>query len=221
MGDLNQKSFLEKYAHLAKGPVLEIGSRDYGNTPDYRGYFPGQKYVGVDLSAGKGVDRVVDLAGDIIQVSSELGGINFSNIICFSVLEHCRNVFKMASNMERLLEKGGHLFISVPFSWEYHAFPDDYWRFTPNGIRALFPEVDFPEEDVWISTSNVGQLQPLKDNEFFKIDLAPGVGIQKKRYGFFSGVLIKMMKSLHILDPLLKNIYVLPPVNVNMVGTRR
>ena len=127
----------------------------------------------------------------------------------------------MAKNLEALLEKGGHLFISAPFSWEYHAFPDDYWRFTPSGIRALFQDIEFLEDKLWISTSNVGEINPVTDNEFFKIDLAPKVGIQKKRYSFLAGVLIKILKGLSILDPVLKHIYVLPPVNVNMIGVKK
>ena len=221
MGDLNQQAFLQKYAGLAEGPILEIGSKDYGNTPDYRVFFPGKEYVGADMSAGKGVDLVVDLSGDPAQVSAKVGGRKFRTIICFSVLEHCRDVFGVARNLEALLEKGGHLFISAPFSWEYHAFPDDYWRFTPSGIRTLFPGVHFPGEKLFMSTSNVGEMKPVLDDEYFKIDLAPKAGIQKKRYGVFAGVLIKILKSVSALNPLLKHIYVLPPVNINMIGVKK
>ena len=221
MGDLNQKAFLQKYAGLVEGPILEIGSKDYGNTPDYREFFPDKEYIGADLFAGKGVDLVMDLSSSAEEVSSKAGGRKFKTIICFSVLEHCKDVFGVAKNLENLLEKDGLLFVSVPFSWEYHAFPDDYWRFTPSGIRTLFPDVEFPDDRLWISTSNIGEMKLVTDSEFFKIDLAPNVGIKKKRYSFFTGTLIKVLKSLSILDPVLKHIYLLPPVNVNMIGVKK
>lgn len=32
MGDMNQLLFAKSYVHLVKGPILEVGSRDYGTT---------------------------------------------------------------------------------------------------------------------------------------------------------------------------------------------
>lgn len=40
MGDKNQLLFAESYAHLVKGPILEVGSHDYGTTQDFRSLFP-------------------------------------------------------------------------------------------------------------------------------------------------------------------------------------
>ena len=36
MGDVNDEIFIQKYAADLKGPYLEVGSKDYGNTQDIK-----------------------------------------------------------------------------------------------------------------------------------------------------------------------------------------
>ena len=220
MGDLNQVEYLKRNAHLVRGPILEIGSKDYGNTPDYRSIFSGKQYVGVDLEEGKGVDAVIDVSSDYETMISKLEIRKFNTIICFSVLEHCRDLYKICQNIQRLLDDGGQLFVSVPFSWEYHKFPEDYWRFTPAGIKVLFSDLKFDDDLARMSTSRLGEMKRI-DGEFYKIDMAPSVGIRKKRYGWCAGVGIKMLKSIPFFKPILDYVFLMPPVAVHMVGIKR
>ncbi len=62
MGDVNQRIFLERLVPRVDGPVLEIGSKDYGSTVSFRDLYRDSEYVGADLEAGKGVDVVADLS---------------------------------------------------------------------------------------------------------------------------------------------------------------
>lgn len=161
MGDLNQLDFvLENRARVA-GPILEIGSRDHGNTNDFRSHFPRLDYLGVDMESGKGVDLVCDFVDPLEIVDAQLGGIRFRTVICLSVMEHCRQPFRMAENITALTEPGGLLFLSVPWVWNMHDFPDDYWRFTPSAVRLLFPRFRALEERSFWSTKNLGERFPL------------------------------------------------------------
>jgi hypothetical protein len=137
MGDVNQRLFLTRALPAVHGPVLEVGSRDYGNTENFRDVYGAGEYIGVDLSAGKNVDRVIDLAAGI----GELREGYFSLAICCSVLEHVRRPWEMARNLTRLLQPGGALYVAVPWVWRYHPYPDDYFRFSWRGIAELFPEI--------------------------------------------------------------------------------
>ncbi|HOW58895.1 MAG TPA: methyltransferase domain-containing protein [Candidatus Omnitrophota bacterium] len=219
MGDVNQVEFICKNADLIKGPILEIGSKDYGNTPDYRPLFPSERYLGCDLEPGKGVDFVLDLSGDAKTVKKSLSGMTFGTILCLSVLEHCPNVFQMCSNIERLLVPGGILIVSVPFVWEYHQFPDDYWRFSPSAIKFLFKGLTFLDDRSMMSTSNPGEMGPI-NHEYFKIDMAPSSGLKKKRYGMTTAVLIKLFRKVPAFKPVLDHIYLMPPVGIHMVGKK-
>lgn len=157
MGDKNQELFLKKFGGEIQGPILEIGSKDYGNTVDFRSLFPGCVYVGVDLESGKGVD-------DIVDFSKGIGGLdeNYFNLcICCSVMEHCAQPWVIAENMTRVLAPGGKLFVSVPWVWAYHPYPDDYFRFSFSGIKALFPQIHW--DSCYYSTKQTGVFYPQDD----------------------------------------------------------
>jgi len=92
--------------------------------------------VGVDMLEGPGVDWVLDLEEDLPD-----GIGTFSHVECMSVLEHSRRPWLLAANLERLMEPGATVFVSVPFIWRIHAYPSDYWRLTPEALKSIFPGV--------------------------------------------------------------------------------
>ena len=137
MGDVNQRLFLTRYLPEISGPILEVGSKDYGNTASFRDAYFGNEYIGVDLSSGKNVDRVIDLTAGI----GDLPHSHFALVICCSVLEHVRRPRDMAENLTRLLRPGGAIYVAVPWVWRYHPYPDDYFRFSWRGVAELFPRI--------------------------------------------------------------------------------
>jgi len=139
MGDVNQRLFLSRALPRADGPVLEVGSKDYGNTTTFRDVFTGGEYIGIDLSPGKDVDRALDLATG----TGDLPDGHFALAICCSVLEHVRRPWEMAANITRLLRPGGALYVAVPWVWRYHPYPDDYFRFSWRGIAEIFPGIQW------------------------------------------------------------------------------
>ena len=212
MGDVNQLEFVRRFSDALDGPYLEAGSRDYGNTQDLRSLFaPRGVYLGVDMEDGPGVDTVVDLTEDFERLDAALGGLRFGTIFCLSVLEHCRQPFTAAENLTRLLRPGGKLCVSAPFAFKIHAYPSDYWRFTPEGIRALFTQLEFrPADGVW-TTSRRGQLKPL-DEQLGKIPLSTRPYWREGR--FLRGIWAKTLGRLTGYR------HVLAPTDIMMIGTR-
>jgi hypothetical protein len=94
------------------------------------------------------------------EVDRQLGGNRFGTMFCLSVPEHCQQPFTMAENMTRLLRHGGKIYVSVPFAWRFHGYPSDYWRFTQEGVKKLFPRLAF---DVAAGQATVpsGESRPL------------------------------------------------------------
>jgi hypothetical protein len=117
------------------GRTLIVGSRIYSDKPDRRAMF--KDAVGVDQLAGDGVDIVCDVEGDVGALGT------FDHVECLSVLEHSRRPWLLAANIERLMRKHATLFLSVPFVWRVHDYPGDYWRFTGQGVRELFPDISW------------------------------------------------------------------------------
>jgi SAM-dependent methyltransferase len=204
--------------HMFRPPVLEVGSKDYGNTASFRQHFPDQVYVGIDMLEGPGVDHVLDLTEDFESVDRVLDGRRFRTVICLCVLEHCARPFKMAENIERLLEPGGVVYVSAPFSWRLHGYPDDYWRFTPSGIRQLFPSIEFKDEDCCLSTSRAYEYFPIDSVPRSEFDVEKGM--RKGQYGPLTARWIHFLWRHELLPWLVRWAYLHPPINVNMIGTR-
>jgi SAM-dependent methyltransferase len=65
----------------------------------------------------------------------------FDVVICEQVLEHVVDPFGAAANLRKLTVSGGHVIVSTPFLIKVHELPlfamNDYWRFTPRGLRTL------------------------------------------------------------------------------------
>jgi hypothetical protein len=163
LGDRNQRLFLEKLLPRVDGPVIEVGAKDYGSTVSFRDLYPG-KYVGVDLEAGKGVDMVVDLSAGL----GELQEGHFALAICCSVLEHTPTPWVMAANLTRLLRSGGAIYVSVPWVWRYHAYPDDYFRFSPRAVQSLFPAIHWTRATY--STTVPGEHVEIDLRDFREVD---------------------------------------------------
>ncbi len=72
---------------------------------------------------------------------------SFDGVICLEVLEHVQHPVKAVAEIHRVLRPGGMALVSSPFLAQYHgkgsgsqsheSYPD-YWRFTHEGLAALF-----------------------------------------------------------------------------------
>lgn len=217
MGDTNQLLFAKSFESIVKGPILEVGSRDYGNTQNFRELYSGQQYLGIDMQAGKGVDQVLDLADNFESIDNALQGQRFKTVICMSVLEHCRDPFKMAKNIQSLMADDGVLLVSVPFSWEIHGYPDDYWRFTPSGVRILFQELDFKTYEGVAFAGKHDQRSSL-NGDFFKIKFSLK---SRQLLGFFTAFLAMCFKKLGLMRSIFGYRYIFPPIMVSMVGIKK
>ena len=220
MGDVNQLRFVQRHADRLLGPYLEVGSKDYGTTQDLRAIFAARDaYLGVDLEEGPGVDVVLDLTSDFRHVDAALHGARFGTVFCLSVLEHCEQPFRLARNVTRLLRPHGRVCVAAPFAFKFHGYPCDYWRFTHQGIKRLFPELDFPPEDAVAATSKPGEFLPL-DEDLGRIVFGTKAHWRKGR--IVRGVSAKAMGLLAragIFAWLSGYRYVLAPTEILMIGT--
>lgn len=116
----------------------EIGSFRAGNDPVLRDLFPNTKYYGCDMRAGPNVDEVFDVEdfGPTIDLLSDM-------ILCCDTLEHVERPWKAVKRMQQALATHGLLVVSVPFIFGVHSYPNDYWRFTTEGLKSLFDRAGF------------------------------------------------------------------------------
>src|SRR5690348_17266026 len=112
--------------------VVDIGSYDVNGS--YRALFDAQTWShrGVDLEAGPGVDVVLDSPYRLPFAS---GSIDL--VISGQAFEHDEYFWIMWMEMLRLLKPGGRVFLIAPSRGPEHRYPQDCWRFYPDGYRAL------------------------------------------------------------------------------------
>jgi SAM-dependent methyltransferase len=120
-------------------PIYEFGSyRVPGQErlADLRPLFPGLRYVGADMRAGLGVDRVLDLH----RLDLEDGAVGTA--LCLDTLEHAEYPHRAMEEIHRVVRRGGVAVISSVMKFPIHDYPHDYWRFTPEAFRTLLKPFD-------------------------------------------------------------------------------
>jgi SAM-dependent methyltransferase len=120
--------------------ILEIGSRNVNGTirPYVESRDP-RTYVGVDKEDGPSVDKIVD-ANNVVD---EFGQESFDIVITTEMLEHINNWECVISNIKRVCKSGGLIVITTRSKgFEYHAYPDDYWRYEVPDMEILFSDCD-------------------------------------------------------------------------------
>lgn len=113
--------------------VLDAGAGE----SRHKAYFTHGCYIALDARWG-------DAAWDYsrLDVCADLGSLPFRDgsldrIVCMVVLEHTPHPRQVLTEFARSLRAGGELFLVVPFLWEEHQTPHDYFRFTRHGVQSL------------------------------------------------------------------------------------
>lgn len=119
-------------------PIVEFGSLQVepDQDGDLRPLFRDREFVGTDLRTGPGVDRVEDLRG----LSFDDGAVGTA--LCLDTLEHCADPITACREMHRVLRPGGVCVISSVMLFGIHGYPNDFWRFTPEGMKVLLEPFD-------------------------------------------------------------------------------
>jgi hypothetical protein len=72
-----------------------------------------------------------------------------------------RRPWIFAEHITQLTRVGGNLYMSVPWVWRYHPYPDDYFRFSWRGIIELFPAFQWTRMEY--STNVENEFIPITD----------------------------------------------------------
>ena len=90
-------------------------------------------YVNIDITMLPGVDVVAD-----VLLLPFPAGV-FQHVDCDAVLDHVRDPFTAMREITRVTATGGTIHVVTPFCHPFHAYPHDYWRFTPAALKQLAP----------------------------------------------------------------------------------
>jgi hypothetical protein len=119
--------------------VLEVGSREVTGPSRFRQRFTdrGAEYVGFDFYPGNNVDVV----GDAHRLASYFqGSPRFDLIYSSACFEHFAMPWIVATEIAKLLEVGGHVFVETHFAFRSHERPWHFFHYTDMALRVLFSE---------------------------------------------------------------------------------
>ncbi|MBV9493641.1 MAG: class I SAM-dependent methyltransferase [Acidobacteria bacterium] len=129
---------LRRFATLANergGRILQIGARTpAGVDPSPPRRLFRSRVTGLDIHPG----HCVDLVGDAHGLSRFLRPGSLDAVLSASVLEHLHAPWLLAAEINRALKPGGLVYHQAPGAWPAHAQPNDFWRFSAEGLRVLF-----------------------------------------------------------------------------------
>jgi SAM-dependent methyltransferase len=144
--------------------LLDVGSRvldvGAGEAP-YRELFAEHRYVTLDY-ADTPHSGQVDLHGAADSIPADAG--SFDAIVCTQVLEHVPRPLQALREFGRVLRAGGVLIATVPFAWEEHEAPHDFYRYTRYGVEQLLLDAAFTRIEVRPRTDCFTTLAQLVSN---------------------------------------------------------
>ena len=128
------------------GRVLALGVRssDEAGAQRQRLMFGDREVIGVDIHPGFGVDVIADAH----RLSSVFDAGSFAVVYSGSVLEHVSVPWLVARESAIMLMNDGIAVNNVPWLWPTHSEPNDFWRFSQQGLELLYgPDLGFEVVD--------------------------------------------------------------------------
>lgn len=161
--------------------ILNIGSGTYRIDPEI---------INIDIFPFKEVDLVADV--------TRLPFVDHvaDAIVCDAVMEHVADTEGILKEMVRVLKPGGLVFITVPFMYPYHSSPNDFYRWTKQGLSVLIEKYGLSVHDVGASAGPMGTLQSVLMH-VFAILFSFG---SEKAYFLLTQLFMLLLAPIKILD---------------------
>ena len=139
MPELNSAlaAFLQQVNEMPGPRVLELGTKRAfsDRSTMHKAWIPhAAAFIGTDYQNGLDVDVVAD----VHCLSSAFPEESFDVVISCSTFEHIKYPWIAAVEIARCLRLGGCVFVQTHQTYPLHGAPYDYWRFTRDGLAALF-----------------------------------------------------------------------------------
>lgn len=128
---------ISKHVQNIGGVVIDFGG---GKGPSYERFWSimPEKFIRVDVNKNVEPDIIADL-NELLPFND-----NFADtVFLFNVIYILESPEKTLREIKRILKSGGKLFITSPFVFNEAKEPNDYWRFTSEGLEKLLKESGF------------------------------------------------------------------------------
>lgn len=130
---------LDRHApHDYNDSILEIGSRDVnGSIKDVvMEYAPTANYVGIDRQLGPSVDYCVNAAIPPDLWPPQVCNVEYGLVLYLEAMEHDPSWWQTLSHAHTVMSRDGVILVTTRYyDYPRHDDPEDYYRFSENGLR--------------------------------------------------------------------------------------
>ncbi len=147
IGTILQNCYLQELlAPRLFGKLLNVGAGSASSRYRHGEMFGVEEYHTLEPDAAMACTFVAS-ATDMKPVETE----RYDWVMSTAVLEHVDDPWAAAREHVRAAKPGGFIYVVVPFDQVMHPAPafGDYWRFTPQGVRKMFPGCHLFEVETW------------------------------------------------------------------------
>ena len=169
---------LRAVAPLSHGRLLDVGC----GTKPYAAIFAPHvsEYVGLEYrdsfaptDASRHSDSVdVFYSGDRFPFEDA----SFDTVLSVQVLEHTPQPGVVVREMGRVVRPGGTALVMAPFSFRLHEEPNDFFRYTPHGLKTLLADGGLEVERV-LPMGGLWSVLGHKLNSYLGLQVAGAAGV--------------------------------------------
>lgn len=177
------ESFFKKYKHKP-GKCLLVGDslRGKGNNKIEI------KNIAIINMLPKRCEIIAPPYPDVDIMHMPYENNTFDYVIADQVLEHVKKPWLASLEVERVLKPNGWAIITSCLMNFIHGVPEDYFRFTPDGLKILFENLSYIEQAEGFGNLNfINKALTGK----FKVPVKPGTPLEKE-------VMINDNKNLYL-----------------------
>ena len=117
--------------YSTKAKTLVVHSEDVNYKPYFSNTFSVTKRLNIEC------DMHMDL---YYKDLSKIPENSYDLVLCTGLLEHIPDPQRLINDLRRICKKGGKLVISASSVFSYHEGPDNFFHFTPYGMKLLLSE---------------------------------------------------------------------------------
>jgi SAM-dependent methyltransferase len=140
------------------GDVLDVGAgAGYGSRliDERAHYFPTDIETARDWQDSRITRRGIPLVKTCSVYAIDYEDNRFDACLALSLIEHLKEPERALAEIRRVVKPGGLLLVQAPFAFPVHGYPDDFWRWTEEGLKLFLESNGYELVDTQLNGKSI------------------------------------------------------------------